>query len=181
MSIYNIPLETIQGQAANTSDYEGKVLIVVNTASKCGFTPQYEGLEALYKKYQAQGLEILGFPSNQFGGQEPGDHAEVESFCQINYGVSFPLFAKTDVKGSDTHPLYKTLIQAAPFQGFNTDDQAGARFQGMFEQRMPHELTTDDVKWNFTKFLVDRQGQVVRRYESYETPASMTADIEKLL
>ncbi|OPA74605.1 glutathione peroxidase [Paenibacillus selenitireducens] len=181
MSIYNIPLETIQGQAANTSDYDGKVLIVVNTASKCGFTPQYEGLEALYKKYQAQGLEILGFPSNQFGGQEPGDNTEVESFCQINYGVSFPLFAKTDVKGNDAHPLYKTLIHDAPFQGFNTEDQGGARFQGMFEQRMPEELKTDEVKWNFTKFLVNRQGQVVSRFESYATPESLTADIEKLL
>ncbi|MEH7086780.1 glutathione peroxidase [Neobacillus drentensis] len=181
MSIHNIPLVTIQGQTANTSDYEGKVLIIVNIASKCGFTPQYDGLEALYKKYHAQGLEILGFPSNQFGGQEPGDNTEVESFCQINYGVSFPLFTKTDVKGSNAHPLYKALIQTAPFQGFNMDNEAGARFQGMFEQGMPQELTTDDVKWNFTKFLVDRQGQVVRRYESYETPASMTDDIEKLL
>lgn len=181
MSIYNIPVTTIQGKAANTSDYAGKVVIIVNTASKCGFTPQYEGLEALYKQYHEQGLEILGFPSNQFGAQEPGENAEVESFCQINYGVSFPLFAKTDVKGSDAHPLFQQLTNAAPFQGFDSTNPAGARFQGMFEQHMPAELTTPDVKWNFTKFLIDRDGNVVQRYESYETPEQMAPAIESLL
>ncbi|WP_018755705.1 glutathione peroxidase [Paenibacillus terrigena] len=181
MTINNYALETIKGEQANLSDYQGKVLVIVNTASKCGFTSQYEGLQNLYAAYQSQGLEVLGFPCNQFGGQEPGDNNEVDSFCQINYGVNFPLFAKIDVKGANAHPLFQQLTEEAPFAGFNLDEPAGARFHSMFENNMPEELKSNAIKWNFTKFLIDREGHVIKRYESYETPQSMKEDIEKLL
>jgi len=181
MTIRNYALETIKGDQVNLSDYEGKVLVIVNTASKCGFTSQYEGLQKLYAEYHEQGLEVLGFPCNQFGGQEPGDNSEVDSFCQINYGVNFPLFAKIDVKGDNAHPLFQQLTEDAPFAGFNLDEPAGARFQSMFENNMPEELQSNDIKWNFTKFLIDREGNIIKRYESYETPDSMKEAIEKLL
>src|SRR5690606_17463547 len=130
--------------------YRGKVLLIVNTASKCGFTPQYEGLEKLHEEYLDRGLAILGFPCNQFGHQEPGDGAEITAFCQRNYGVSFPLFAKIDVNGADTHPLFEYLKSEAP---------------GL--------LGTKAIKWNFTKFLVDKDGTVVRRYGSTDTPGAI--------
>jgi glutathione peroxidase len=157
-SIYDFTVKDIHGKDVKLDKYKGKTLLIVNTASKCGFTPQYKGLEALYEKLSAKGLEILGFPCNQFGAQEPGTEAEIESFCEVNYGVTFPMFAKIDVNGKGADPLYQYLKEAKP---------------GL--------LGSEAIKWNFTKFLVDRKGNVVERYAPNAEPASLAPDIEKLL
>ncbi len=151
-------METIDGKPATIGDYAGKVRLIVNTASKCGFTPQYEGLEMLHRDYAARGLAVLGFPCNQFGAQEPGDAAEIASFCTLRYDVKFPMFAKVDVNGDGAHPLFKYLKHAA---------------KGL--------LGSEAIKWNFTKFLVDRDGRVVARYAPTTKPEALREDIEKLL
>ncbi len=157
-SIYDFSVDDIHGKQQKLADYKDKVLLVVNVASKCGFTPQYKGLEALYEKMHARGLEVLGFPCNQFGAQEPGSEDEIAQFCEINYGVTFPLFAKIDVNGGDAAPLYQHLKKARP---------------GL--------LGSEAIKWNFTKFLVDRNGKVVERYAPNVEPEAIAGDIEKLL
>ncbi len=157
-SVYEFSAKTIDGKARKLSHYKGKVLLIVNTASKCGFTPQYKGLEALYQKYGKRGFAVLGFPSNQFGEQEPGPESEIAEFCEINFGVTFPLFAKIDVNGEGAHPLYKYLTSAKP---------------GL--------LGSEAIKWNFTKFLVDREGGVVKRYGPTTEPKEIADDIEALL
>ena len=157
MTVHDFTARTITGEEKPLSDYAGSVLLIVNTASKCGFTPQYGELQQLYDKYHEQGLVILGFPSNQFGGQEPGSEAEIQEFCQVNYGVTFPMFSKTEVKGPDAHPLFQYLTREAP---------------GFFGQA---------IKWNFTKFLVNRQGQVVQRFAPTTKPDQMEGEIEKVL
>ncbi len=146
------------GKQLNLADKQGKVLLVVNTASKCGFTPQYDGLEALWKQYGERGFEVLAFPCNQFGGQEPGTADQIEEFCKVNFGLSFPLMAKVEVNGPNETPLYSWLKSEAP---------------GV--------MGTKSIKWNFTKFLIDRDGKVVRRYGPTDKPASIAKDIEKLL
>jgi len=146
------------GGELNLADKAGKVLLIVNTASKCGFTPQYEGLEALYKKYAADGFEVIAFPCNQFGAQEPGNADEIEQFCKINFGVSFPLMAKIDVNGANASPLYDWMKKEA---------------KGL--------MGSTSIKWNFTKFLIDRQGNVVKRYAPTDKPDAIAKDIEKLL
>jgi glutathione peroxidase len=156
--IYDILARRIDGQEAPIGDWRDKVLLIVNTASKCGFTPQYEGLEALQKQYAERGFSVLGFPCNQFGAQEPGDEAEIANFCKLNYDVDFPMFAKVDVNGPAAHPLYRQLKKAAP---------------GL--------LGSEAIKWNFTKFLVDRKGAVVERFAPTTKPADIARDIEKLL
>lgn len=181
MNIYEYELETIRGEKTDLKPYEGKVLVIVNTASKCGFTPQYSDLQKVYEQYREQGLEILGFPSNQFGEQEPGANSDVQSFCEINYGVTFPLFAKTDVRDETAHPLFQHLMDKAPFQGFNTDEPSGKMLNAFLTEKLPHYLEGNSVKWNFTKFLIDRKGNVVKRFESTDEPASMIPDIEALL
>jgi len=158
MSLYDYEAETLQGQPAPLSAYRGKVLLIVNTASKCGFTPQYEGLEALYRKYRDKGLEILAFPCNQFGAQEPGNAEEIASFCSLTYDVTFPMFGKIEVNGPKTHPLYAYLK---------------AQKKGL--------LGSEGIKWNFTKFLVDRSGAVVERYAPTVTPAQLDAAVAALL
>jgi glutathione peroxidase len=158
MTVYDYSAKTIRGEDVSLSQYRGKVLLIVNTASACGFTPQYQGLQELYTKHREAGLEILGFPCNQFGGQEPGAEAEIAEFCQVNFGVTFPLFAKVDVNGDDAHPLFKYLSKEAP---------------GI--------LGTKSIKWNFTKFLVDREGTVVDRYASTDSPEKLEKDIVKYL
>ena len=158
MSIYDFSAETLDGKPAPLSDHKGKVVLVVNTASKCGFTPQYAGLEALYRKYRDRGLVVLGFPCNQFGAQEPGDAAEIASFCSLTYDVDFPMMKKIDVNGPAAHPLYAYLKRAK---------------KGL--------LGTENIKWNFTKFLVDRKGDVVRRFAPTDTPQSLEGAIEALL
>jgi glutathione peroxidase len=157
-SIYELSARTIDGREQSLGAYRGKALLVVNVASKCGFTPQYAGLEALYRKLGPRGLVVLGFPCDQFGHQEPGDEAEIKNFCALNYEVSFPLFAKVEVNGPNAHPLYRALKQAAP---------------GV--------LGTEAIKWNFTKFLVDRAGNVVRRYAPTDKPESLEKDVAALL
>ena len=157
-SIYDFAVTTIEGQPLNLSTYKGKVLLIVNTASQCGFTPQYQGLQALYDKHASQGLEILGFPCNQFGQQEPGSASDIQSFCETRFGVKFPLFQKVDVNGKEAHPLFQYLTKAAP---------------GL--------LGTETVKWNFTKFLVDRNGKVIERYASLAKPEDLEKAIQKLL
>ncbi len=157
MSLYEFSATLNNGEIKNLSDYKGNVLLVVNTASQCGFTPQYKGLQELYSKYRDQGFEVLGFPCDQFGHQEPGTNEEIQSFCELNYGVTFPLFAKIEVNGENTHPVYKFL----------KTEQSG--------------ILGDSIKWNFTKFLVDRQGNVVDRFAPQTTPEKIAPAIEKLL
>src|SRR4051812_30495156 len=157
-SIYDIPVTTIDGEVTTLAPYRGKVMLVVNVASKCGFTPQYAGLEELYRAYKDRGLVVLGFPCNQFMWQESGDNAEIQSFCSLKYNATFPIFAKIDVNGRNAHPLYKHLKSEA--RGF---------------------LWSRAVKWNFTKFLVNREGNVVRRYATMTKPHKLTSAIEKLL
>ena len=157
-SIYDFEALSIDGQPAHLSTQKGKVLLIVNTASACGFTPQFAGLEKLHGTYGARGLAVLGFPCNQFGAQDKGSNDEIASFCQLNYGVSFPMMAKIDVNGGDAHPLYQWLCKEAP---------------GL--------LGTKAIKWNFTKFLVGKDGQVIKRYAPGDAPESLGKDIEKAL
>ncbi len=157
-AITEFTVKAADGTTASLEAYRGKVLLIVNTASKCGFTPQYEGLEALHRDYAARGFEVLGFPCNQFGGQEPGDAAEIANFCSLTYDVTFPVFAKVDVNGAEADPLFERLKADAP---------------GV--------LGSKAIKWNFTKFLVDREGVVVDRYAPTTKPADIRTDIEKLL
>jgi len=154
----DIPLKTIDGKTETLSAFDGKALLIVNVASKCGFTPQYAALEELQKRFRKRGFEVLGFPCDQFGHQEPGDEKEIQNFCKLTYDVSFPMFAKTEVNGDNAHPLYKALKKQAP---------------GL--------LGTEAIKWNFTKFLVDKDHNVVRRYAPTEKPESLALDIEAVL
>lgn len=156
--IYGFSGKNIKGEDVPLEDYRGKVMLIVNTASKCGFTPQYKGLESLYKNYKDQGLEILGFPCNQFGHQEPGNADDIGEFCELNFGVTFPLFDKVEVNGPNTHPLYEFLKKEAP---------------GL--------LGSGSIKWNFTKFLVDRSGNVVKRFAPTDTPEKIEKHVAKLI
>jgi glutathione peroxidase len=158
MSLFNIPVAAIDGSATTLTPWRGQVLLIVNVASQCGLTPQYAGLEALYRAYQDQGLVVLGFPCDQFGGQEPGTESEIQRFCELTYDVTFPLFAKIDVNGRNAHPLYRELRQARP---------------GL--------LGSESIKWNFTKFLVGRDGTVLERYAPTDAPESLAADISAAL
>ncbi|QNA87960.1 glutathione peroxidase [Massilia sp. Dwa41.01b] len=157
-NVFDFEATLLDGSAADLSRYRGKLLLIVNTASACGFTPQYKGLEQVYQQFRARGVEVLGFPCNQFGQQEPGDAAQIGAFCEKNYGVSFPLFAKVDVNGDGAHPLFQYLKREAP---------------GL--------LGTQAIKWNFTKFLVGRDGRVLKRYAPTTKPEQIAADIEREL
>ena len=179
--VYDFPLRLLSGEPADWDDYRGKVLVIANTASKCGFTPQYADLQKLYERYRERGFSILGFPCNQFGEQEPGGPAEVQQFCTAHYGVSFPLFEKTNVRGPDAHPLFRFLTAEAPFEGLDQSDAGGKMLHGFLQSKLPEYLEGDDVKWNFTKFLIDREGKVVRRFEPYVGPMDMEPAIQALL
>lgn len=179
--MYDLSARTIEGDEVSLSNYKGKVLIVVNSASKCGFTPQYEELQKLYVKYHEKGLEILAFPSNQFAEQEPGSNDEVKSFCSFNYGVTFPLFEKTDVRGANAHPLFKYLTEEKAFEGFDLNHPIGKILNSMLQEKFPEFLAGDSIKWNFTKFLIDRDGRVVSRVEPTSSPLDMEEEIKKLL
>jgi glutathione peroxidase len=157
-TLFDIPVTTIKGEQKTLADFGGKAVLVVNTASKCGFTPQYKGLESVWQQYKDQGLVVLGFPCNQFGKQEPGDEGAISEFCELNFGVSFPLFKKVDVNGSDAHPLFVNLKKSAP---------------GL--------LGSQGIKWNFTKFLLSADGQVIKRFAPTTKPEDLTAEIEALL
>jgi len=178
--IYDIEEKDIDGATVRLDRYAGKVLLIVNVASKCGFTPQYEGLEALYRKHASEGLVLLGFPSDQFGNQEPGTAEEIKSFCRMSYGVTFPIFAKTDVNGENANPLYR-LLRAEQPGSFSKDTPGAEKLYAHLEKTKPEVLGTDAVKWNFTKFLVDRNGKVVKRFESAETPQAIEPEIAALL
>ncbi|ALL13457.1 glutathione peroxidase [Caulobacter henricii] len=158
MSVYDYSAKTLDGQDVSLADYRGQVLLIVNTASKCGFTPQYEGLEALYRDYKDRGLTVLGFPCNQFGAQEPGNAEEIASFCSLTYDVTFPMLAKIDVNGPSAHPLYAFLKK----------EQKGV-------------LGTEGIKWNFTKFLIGRDGEVVERFAPTTKPEDLKVAVEALL
>ena len=158
MSIYDFQAETLDGKPASLADWRGQALLIVNTASKCGFTPQYAGLEQLYRTYKDRGFSVIGFPCNQFGAQEPGNAEEIANFCSLNYDVSFPMMAKVDVNGAHAHPLYAYLKHA----------QKGL-------------LGSEGIKWNFTKFLVDRKGEPVRRFAPLDKPEALSAAIESVL
>ncbi|MCC5813661.1 MAG: glutathione peroxidase [Leptospira sp.] len=157
-SIYDFTVNNNKGEEVSLADYKGKALLIVNTASKCGFTPQYEGLQQVYDKYKDQGFEVLAFPCNQFGSQEPGTDSDIQSFCNLNYSTKFPLFKKIDVNGENAHPLFNFLKEQAP---------------GL--------MGLKDIKWNFTKFLVDKNGKVLKRYASITKPESIQKDIEDVL
>jgi len=157
-NLYAFSAQTLGGETVSLDKYRDKVLLIVNTASECGFTPQYKGLQDLYERYASRGFEVLGFPCNQFGKQEPGDAAQIGSFCETNYGVTFPMFEKIEVNGANAHPLYKYLTE-----------------------KEPGVLGIEAIKWYFTKFLVDRQGNIVKRFAPITKPESITDDVEKLL
>ncbi|EMJ99899.1 glutathione peroxidase [Leptospira sp. WS58.C1] len=156
-NLYELTATLNNGTEKKLQDYKGKVLLIVNTASQCGFTPQYKGLQEMYDKYKGKGLEILGFPCDQFGHQEPGSDAEIQSFCQVNFGVNFPLFKKIEVNGDGTHPVYQYLKKQAP------------------------GLLGKSIKWNFTKFLIDKQGNVIKRFAPMTPPEKLDKQIEELL
>jgi len=158
MNVHDFKAKDIQGREVSLRDYKDKVLLIVNVASQCGYTPQYPGLQALHERFKGKGFAVLGFPCNQFGAQEPGTEKEIKSFCETSFGVTFPLFAKIDVNGESAHPLYQYLKEAKP---------------GL--------LGTEAIKWNFTKFLIGRDGEPVKRYASRDTPEAITKDIEELI
>lgn len=181
MTVYDFKMKDIKGEEISLSAYSGKLLLIVNIASKCGFTPQYEGLEKLYEKFKERGFVILGFPSNQFLEQEPGSNEEISSFCSLNYGVTFPLFSKIDVRGEHADPLYRFLTQAAPFKGFELDKESGKMIQGVVQKYYPENVDGNEIKWNFTKFLVGRDGQVQGRFEPTVTPEELEPVIESAI
>ena len=181
MNVYDFTVKTNKGVEKSLADYKGKVMLIVNTASKCGFTPQYEELQELYKKYNDRGLEILGFPCNQFAGQEPGSNEEVQTFCKRNYGVTFQIFEKGDVRGETAQPLFKFLTEQKGFEGFDENHPVAKPLMEALKNNFPEFLEGDGIKWNFTKFLIDRDGNVVARFEPTTTPSAIADDIEKLL
>jgi glutathione peroxidase len=181
MKIYDFKFKTIDGEDSTLEQFKDKVILIVNTASKCGFTPQYKDLQKLYEKYNAEGFEILGFPSNQFADQEPANNNDVKKFCEINFGVTFPLAEKVDVRGNDAHPLFKYLTEKLPFEGFDLNNLSSKMLNTFLQEKLPDYLLGDSVKWNFTKFLIDRQGNVVKRFESPIEPMDMEEDIKNLL
>ena len=178
MSIYDIKAMDDLGQEVSLSDYKGKVLLIVNTATRCGFTPQYKELEALYEKYHAEGLEILDFPCNQFGEQAPGTIQEIHQFCTANFDIQFPQFDKIDVNGSNEHPLYTYLKSQKGFGGFDLTDQRGKFMDDMLRKRDADFDKKSDIKWNFTKFLVSREGRVLKRYEPTDKMTDIQTDIQ---
>ena len=180
--IYDITVKDMDGSDVSLANYKGKVLLIVNVASKCGLTPQYEGLEALYQKYKDQGLEILGFPCNQFLEQEPGTNEEIQSFCSLNYNVTFPLFAKIDVNGEAESPLYTYLKKQAPFKGYPEGaEEFAAKLDEIHQQTGSGFNQGDAIRWNFGKFLVSKDGKTILRFEPMVTPDMMEEAIQELL
>ncbi|CUU58916.1 glutathione peroxidase [Parafrankia irregularis] len=177
MTVHDFTVEASDGTPRPLSEYAGKTLLIVNVASKCGLTPQYEGLEALYRDLKGRGLEVLGFPCNQFGGQEPGTNAEIQEFCSTNFDVTFPVLGKVEVNGPDAAPLYTYLRSEAPG---DFGPESGFLYEHIKRSR-PEAIGTDEVKWNFTKFLVDGDGKVVRRFEPTVTPEELRGELDGAL
>ena len=180
-NVYDFNVLDRKGNEVSLSEYKGKVLLIVNTATRCGFTPQYEELEALYKSYKDRGLEILDFPCNQFGNQAPGTEEEIHSFCQLNFGTEFPQFKKIEVNGENEAPLYTFLKSQKGFQGFDMNHKIGALLHDMMSKADPDYASKPDIKWNFTKFLINQEGEVVARYEPTHDIKLIEEDIAKLL
>ncbi len=180
-TIYDITVADRHGNNVSLADYKGKVLLIVNTATRCGFTPQYEALEDIYKRLNQRGLEILDFPCNQFGQQAPGTEEEIHSFCQLNYGTEFPQFKKIEVNGPGESPLFTLLKSAKGFGGFDKSQRLGKLLDEMMLKADPEYASKPDIKWNFTKFLVDREGNIVARFEPTDDMTVVEAAIEKLL
>ena len=178
MSIYDLKAKNGKGEEVSFEQYKGKVLLIVNTATGCGFTPQYKGLEELYQKYHEQGLEILDFPCNQFGNQAPGSDEEIHEFCTLKYHTSFDQFAKVDVNGENESPVFTYLKEQKGFEGFG---MAGVILGPVVAKNDPDYKNNSNIKWNFTKFLVDRQGNVVKRFEPTVEPKQIEEEVEKLL
>ena len=177
--IYDFKALTGKGAELSFNEFEGKVLMIVNTASKCGFTPQYDGLEALYQKYKDQGFTIVGFPCDQFAHQEPGTDAEIEEFCRVNHGVTFQLMKKIDVNGAQAHPIFEYLKSQAPTEEYKGLKAKAA--QKLFKSISKSVEKESDIKWNFTKFVISRDGTVIKRYAPTTTPEQMEKDIQALL
>ncbi|MBO7392166.1 MAG: glutathione peroxidase [Verrucomicrobia bacterium] len=180
-NIYNFKALSNRGKEVDFADYKGKVLVIVNTASKCGFTPQYDGLEALYQKYKDKGLIIIGFPCDQFGHQEPGTDEQIEEFCRLNHGVTFPLMSKIEVNGANAHPVFQWLKSQAGFAGFDPNHKLTKILDEMLRKQDPDFEKNPDIKWNFTKFVISRDGSQVVRFEPTSEPKELAACIEKML
>ena len=180
-NVYDFTVKDRRGNDVSLTEYKGKVLLIVKTATRCGFTPQYEELEALYKEYKDKGLEILDFPCNQFGQQAPGTEDEIHEFCTLNFGTEFPQFKKIEVNGENESPLFTFLKAQRGFKGFDLDHKIGALLHDMLSKADPDYTTKPDIKWNFTKFLIDREGNVVERYEPTTDIKIIEEDIKKLL
>ena len=180
-SVYDFNVKNDEGKEVSLSDYKGKVMLIVNTATRCGFTPQYKELEELYQKYSQSGLEILDFPCNQFGQQAPGSIEEIHNFCTANFNIHFPQFDKIDVNGDNAHPLFTYLKSKQAFGGFDLNEQLGKLLDDMMRKKDPEFDKNPDIKWNFTKFLIDRQGNVIKRFEPTDKMADVEMEIAKAL
>ena len=180
-TVYDFKVTNDEGKEVSLSDYKGKVILIVNTATRCGFTPQYKGLEELYQKYSQSGLEILDFPCNQFGQQAPGSIEEIHNFCTANFNIHFPQFDKIDVNGDNAHPLFTYLKSKQAFGGFDLNERLGKLLDDMMRKKDPEFDKNPDIKWNFTKFLIDRQGNVIKRFEPTDKMADVEMEIAKAL
>ena len=180
-NVYDFTVLDRRGKEVSLSEYKGKVLLIVNTATRCGFTPQYEALEAMYKDYKDQGLEILDFPCNQFGQQAPGTEEEIHEFCTLNFGTEFPQFKKIEVNGENESPLFNYLKAQKTFEGFDLNDKLGKLLDEMLSKADPDYAKKSDIKWNFTKFLVDKDGNVVKRFEPTHDMKLVEEEVKKLL
>lgn len=180
-SVYDFNVKNDEGKEVSLSDYKGKVMLIVNTATRCGFTPQYKELEELYQKYSQSGLEILDFPCNQFGQQAPGSIEEIHNFCTANFNIHFPQFDKIDVNGDNAHPLFTYLKSKQAFGGFDLNERLGKLLDDMMRKKDPEFDKNPDIKWNFTKFLIDCQGNVIKRFEPTDKMADVEMEIAKAL
>lgn len=180
-SIYDFKALSNEGEMVDFASYKGKVLVIVNTASKCGFTPQYDGLEELYQRYKDKGLVVIAFPCDQFGHQEPGSDEQIAEFCRMNHGVTFPLMSKIEVNGENAHPIFQWLKSQAGFAGFDLNHKLGKLMHKMLSSQDPDYAKNPDIKWNFTKFVISRDGTKVVRFESTSEPEELSACIESML
>lgn len=180
-TVYDFTLQDKKGNEVSLAEYKGKVLLIVNSATGCGFTPQYEELEAIYSKLKDKGFEVLDVPCNQFGNQAPGTDEEITQFCRMKFGTDFPQFKKADVNGADELPLYTWLKSEKGFEGFDADNKLTPLLENMFDKNNPNWRSTSDIKWNFTKFLIDREGKVVARFEPTKDMKKVEEEVEKLV
>ena len=180
MSIYDFQVNLINGEPIQLSKYQGKVLLIVNTASRCGYSRQFADLQKLYESHHKQGFEILAFPCNQFNGKEPGSNSEIHDYCDSSFGITFPMFEKAEVRGASAHPLFQYLTEKVPFQGFDTETSDGRWMHEFLQEKYPDIYAGDGIKWNFSKFLIDRDGQVRGRYETTIEPYDIEPDIVTL-